>query len=111
MLKPGIYEVLVFRDRSGASPYVEWLDSLDKQTRQRILKRVARLRWGQFGDFKPLDGGIYELRHFFGPGYRVYFGEHRGRVILLLCGGDKSTQRKDIKMARAFWESYLEENA
>lgn len=110
MLKPGNYELIAFHDRSGASPYMEWLASLDWKTRERVLSRVGRLKWGQFGDFKALDGGLYELRLFFGPGFRVYFAEHRGRMILLLTGGDKSTQRKDIKMARDYWNIYLEDN-
>lgn len=111
MLKPGNYEVLVFRDRSGESVYLEWLDALDWKTQEQILNRVARLKHGQFGDFKALNGGMYELRLFFGPGYRVYFGEHEGRLILLLSGGDKSTQKRDIRAAREYWKTYLEDNA
>lgn len=111
MLKPGNYELVVFHDRSGVCPYMEWLGSLDWRTRERVLSRVGRLKWGQFGDFKALAGGFYELRLFFGPGYRVYFGEHRGRIIILLTGGDKSTQIKDIKMAKDYWKSYLEDNS
>jgi len=110
VLKPGNYEIRVFRSRSGECPYVDWLDSRDWKTRERILSRVARLKWGQFGDFKALEGGIFELRLFFGPGYRVYFGEHRGTIILILSGGDKSNQSKDIKSARAYWKTYLEYN-
>ena len=64
-----------------------------------------------YESIKRLDGlGIYELRLFFGPGYRVYFGEHRGILILLLSGGDKSTQKKDIKAAKEFWKIYMEDN-
>jgi putative addiction module killer protein len=110
VLKPGNYEVVAFRDRSGESPYFGWLEARDGKTRQRILDRVARLKWGQFGDFKALEGGLYELRLFFGPGYRVYFGEHQGKMILLLSGGDKSTQSKDIKTAKEYWKIYLEDN-
>ncbi len=110
MLRSGNYEVLVYRDRSGQSPYLEWLGSLDQKTRQRILDRAARLKWGQFGDFKTLEGGIYELRLFFGPGYRVYFGEQAGKMILLLSGGDKSSQKRDIKTAKELWKNYLEDN-
>jgi putative addiction module killer protein len=111
LLKAGKYEVLVFRDRSGKSPYLEWLDTLDWKMGERILNRVARIKRGQFGDFKALDAGLYEMRLFFGPGYRVYFGESKGKVILLLTGGDKSTQRKDIKKAQEFWNIYLKDNA
>lgn len=83
MLKPGHYEVLIFRDRSGAGPYLEWIKSLDWKTQERVFQRVARLKQGQFGDFKSIEGRLYELRLFFGPGFRVYIGEHRGAVILL----------------------------
>ncbi len=110
MLKPGNYDLVAFQDRSGASPYVEWLAALDRKTRERILSRVGRLKCGQFGDFKALEGGLYELRLVFGPGYRVYFGELRGKVILLLTGGDKSTQKRDIKMAKNYWKIFLEDN-
>jgi putative addiction module killer protein len=110
VLKPGNYDLLAFHDRSRASPYMEWLASLDGKIRERVLSRVGRFKWGQFGDFKVLDAGLYELRLFFGPGYRVYFGEHRGTVILLLTGGDKSTRKKDIKMANRYWKTYLEDN-
>jgi putative addiction module killer protein len=89
---------------------MEWLDSLDRKMRERVLSRVGRLKWGQFGDFKALDGGLYELRLFFGPGYRIYFGADGGTLILLLTGGDKSTQKKDIKTARNYWKTYLEDN-
>jgi len=109
VLKPGNYEVIIYRDRAGQSPFSDWLASLDTKTQDRIILRVSRLKFGQFGDFKSLHGGLYELRLFFGPGYRVYFGEHRGRMILLLSGGDKSTQKRDIKTAKEFWKTYLED--
>ncbi len=89
---------------------MDWLDTLDAKTQERVLDRVGRLRRGQFGDFKALDGGLYELRWFVGPGYRVYFGEHKGRLILLLNAGDKSSQNRDIKKAKEFWKIYLEDN-
>lgn len=110
MLKPGQYEVAVFQDRSGERPYLEWLDSLDWKTQERILARVARMKHGQFGDCKSIDPGLYELRLFFGPGYRVYFGEHRKRTVLILAGGDKSSQNRDIKKAKVYWNTYLEDN-
>jgi putative addiction module killer protein len=71
---------------------------------------MDRLSQGQFGDVKALGADLYELRLFFGPGYRVYFGEHRGRVILILHGGDKSSQKRDINKAREFWNIYLEDH-
>jgi len=111
LLKPDQYEVLIFRSRSDDSPYLEWLDTLDWKMQGRILARVARMKNGQFGDYKAIDRSLYELRLFFGPGYRVYFGEHDGKTVLLLAGGDKSTQSKDIKKAKEYWKTYLEDHS
>ncbi len=110
MLKPGSYEVLIFQTSTGNQPFLEWLDGLAAKTQERVVDRVARLRRGQFGDFKSLENGLYELRLFFGPGYRVYFGEHRKKIVLILNGGDKSSQKRDIKLAQEFWSNYLEDN-
>ena len=110
MLNPGKYEILTFQTDSGELPYLEWLKNLDFKTRGRIVMRVARMEHGQFGDYKTIDRGLYELRLFFGPGYRVYFGEHRGKTILLLSGGDKSSQSRDINKAKEYWKIYLENN-
>ena len=111
MLKPGHYEVLIFRSRSDDSPYLEWLDTLDWKMQARILARVARMKNGQFGGCKAIDRSLYELRLFFGAGYRVYFGEHDGKTVLILAGGDKSTQSKDIKKAKEYWKTYLEDHS
>lgn len=110
MLKPGSYDVLVYHDRSGRSPFLDWLEELAVKTQERILARTARMARGQFGDFKRVGADLYELRLFFGPGYRVYFGERAGRLILLLNGGDKSTQSTDIRKATALWKTYLEDH-
>jgi putative addiction module killer protein len=78
-----------------------WLQSLrDSQTRARIAMRVRRLAFGNFGDVKPVGEGISELRLDFGPGYRVYFVQRGQVLIVLLCGGDKSTQDRDIAGAK-----------
>ena len=78
-----------------------WLDGLaDQRAAERIAQRIVRLQSGLLGDAKPVGGGVSELRIDYGPGYRVYFMQ-RGRVlIILLCGGDKATQRRDIARAR-----------
>lgn len=71
--------------------------------------RIARLRLGNLGDSKSVGQGVYELRVHFGPGYRIYYGLDGEKLVLLLCGGDKKTQKKDIEKAKAFWENYKEE--
>lgn len=112
MLKPGTYEVEFFRGLPGGdSPFLVWLQSLSIPFKERIMSRIGRMQRGNFGDFKPLGENFYELRLDFGPGFRVYFGHHEGRMVIILAGGDKSTQSKDIKRARQFWKTYLEANS
>ncbi|HET6606491.1 MAG TPA: type II toxin-antitoxin system RelE/ParE family toxin [Rhodopila sp.] len=72
----------------------------DPVIRARIDARLSRLTLGLFGDAKSVGEGIVELRLHFGPGYRIYFTQRDGRIILLLCGGDKATQRRDIARAK-----------
>jgi putative addiction module killer protein len=80
----------------------EWLDGLaDKRAVERIAQRIVRLQAGLFGDVKPVGGGVSELRVDHGPGYRVYFVQRGRTVIILLCGGDKRSQRRDIARATA----------
>ena len=80
--------------------YAEWIDNLrDQQGRARILVRVERLASGNPGDVRPVGGGVSELRIHFGPGYRVYFTQRGQDIVILLAGGDKSSQPKDIQTA------------
>lgn len=79
---------------------MDWLENLrDLSAYDRIAARLARIVLGNFGDVKQVGNGIGELRFDFGPGYRVYFQRRGSVVVLLLCGGDKSSQAKDIKRA------------
>ena len=83
------------------SVFDKWLTELkDMQFRARIISRFDRIQLGSFGDHKKLDGNLFELRFFFGPGFRIYYTIKGEKVVFLLCGGDKSTQSKDIKKAR-----------
>src|SRR5574337_49456 len=80
--------------------FAQWLDGLhDIQARARILVRIERLAAGNPGDVEPVGEGVSELRINYGPGYRVYFQQRGRELIILLAGGDKSTQAKDIKAA------------
>ena len=80
--------------------FAEWLDALrDLRARARIQARIERLAQGNAGDVQPIGEGVSELRIHFGPGYRVYFKQQRRELIILLAGGDKSTQTKDINNA------------
>jgi len=80
--------------------FAKWIDELnDIRARSRILARIERLAVGNPGDVKPVGEGISELRVDYGPGYRVYYKKHGRKMIILLAGGDKRTQAKDIKTA------------
>ena len=82
--------------------FTRWLESLrDLQARVRIQARIVRLRIGNFGDVKPVGEGVSELRIDYGPGYRLYCVQRGARLIILLAGGSKRTQNKDIKTALA----------
>ena len=96
-------EIRLFCNSKGDEPHTVWLKTLDKDTQRRIKSRIARLELGNYGDYKKLTDGILELRFMFGSGYRVYFAE-----IILLYGGDKKTQSKDIKKAIKYWQEYKE---
>jgi putative addiction module killer protein len=89
----------------GREPFEEWIDSLkDKKSQAIVLGRLNRVRLGNIGDCRHLSEGIYELRIHYGPGYRIYFGDLDGIIVILLCGGDKRTQKRDIKRAREYWQ-------
>ena len=106
MAKPK--DVLVFATSDGKEPFQDWLNGFkDSVSRLRILSRIRRLEQGNYGDCEPVGEGVSELRMFFGPGYRVYFGETAHSIVVLLCGGDKGSQKKDIKQAKAYWQEYL----
>lgn len=84
------------------SVFDAWLRSLrDRQAKVRIAARIDRLASGNPGDVKPIGGGLSEMRINHGPGYRVYFIQRGSIVIVLLCGGDKASQQRDIEQAKA----------
>lgn len=98
-----------YEEEGTASPYQEWEESLSLQEQAVMWNRLQRIRLGNFGDAKRIQGGgrgLYELRIHSGPGWRIYFGKEGNSIIILLCGGNKKSQRKDIDKAAKFWEDY-----
>ena len=92
---------LVYRTREGHLPFEEWLRDLhDANAVARVLARIGRVRRGSLGDCKPVGEGVSELRVDYGSGYRVYFGQKGQTLVILLCGGDKRTQDRDIRVAQ-----------
>lgn len=99
----------IYQDPEGKEPFIEWLESIkDRKTRSRIITRLDRLEVGNPGDHRHVGKGVFELKLQFGPGYRIYYGEDGPVIVILLIGGDKSTQSRDIKKAKSFWKSYME---
>lgn len=97
--------------RSGKVPFVDWIKNIkDPTTRHRIRSRLDRVELGHYGEYKLLGDGVCELKLDFGPGYRLYFAEQDDIIVILLCGGDKKTQSKDIETAKAYWQDLLERN-
>ena len=88
----------------GHSPYNNWLNSLkNPKTKAIVLSRVDRMELNNFGDSKSVGDGVVELRIHYGPGYRVYYAREGKNIYLLLCGGDKSSQSRDIALAKQYW--------
>lgn len=101
--------ISIYRTQYNKEPFIEWLLSLkDRVTRERIQARIRRIESGNYGDHKRFLG-ILEIRLDFGKGYRLYCGESGNTLVVLLIGGDKSTQEKDIRKALEYWEDYHEQ--
>jgi putative addiction module killer protein len=102
-----VIELFRYQRRDGSEPFSEWLDSLrDKTAQARIRVRLLRVQAGNMGDAKSVGEGVIELRLPIGPGYRVYFGRHGKAIVILLCGGDKSSQEADIERAKEYWTEW-----
>ena len=87
--------------------FISWFETLrDKSAKGRIIGRLERLSFGQFGDVKPVGNSISEIRLDFGPGYRIYFQQRGSVVILLLIGGDKDSQARDIQRAKRIADEF-----
>ena len=106
-----LIRIITYKTSTGKEPFAEWLLSLDKVTRAIVTARLRRISLGNFGDCKLLKeaSGVCELRIDYGAGYRVYFGRFDVRIlVVLLVGGDKGSQRRDIAKAQKYWLDYKE---
>jgi putative addiction module killer protein len=93
-------------DRSGRSLYAEWFDSLNAQAAAKVAIAITRIGQGNFSNVKSVGSGVHECRIDFGPGYRVYFGKDGECLVILLGGGTKKRQQKDINDAVVRWQDY-----
>ena len=98
-----------YQTSNGKQPFTEWLMGLkDVVGIAKINKRIERLMLGQHGDSESVGGGVFELRIHYGPGYRLYYAEQGGELVILLYGGSKGSQQRGIDRAIAYWKDYLE---
>jgi putative addiction module killer protein len=103
------FEIEYYSTREGKIPFKAWLEGLgDVVGRAKIRVRLDRARLGGIGDNRSLGEGVHELRVDYGPGYRIYFAIEGMRILLLLLGGDKSRQQRDIATAKGYWRDYKE---
>lgn len=102
-----MYRIRKYRRTDGRIPFDEWFNALkDVKSKARLLKRLNKIELGNLGDWSSIGAGVFELREHFNKGYRIYFGIEKQTLILLLCGGDKSTQANDIKKAQRYWQEF-----
>ena len=100
-------QIVIYETTDGKSPFLDWINELrDVKARATVRARLDRVRLGNLGDSKSIGGGVYELRITVGPGYRVYFGQDGLLLVVLLCAGDKGSQKRDIVKAKTLWREY-----
>jgi putative addiction module killer protein len=103
------FEIEYYTTKEGKKPFKAWLDGLkDVMGRAKIRVRLDRARLGTLGDNRAVGEGVHELRVDYGPGYRIYFAIEGSYLLLLLFGGDKSSQQRDITIAKEYWQDYKE---
>ena len=104
-------EALYYQKENGIVPFLKWLYSIeDRITRAKIRIRLDRMSAGNLGDCRPVGDGVNEARIDYGPGYRIYFAFDGEKIVVVLCGGDKSSQGKDIRLAKEYWLDYKRED-
>jgi putative addiction module killer protein len=98
--------LLEYRERSGRSPFEQWFEGLDRVAAARVVIALTRLGNGNFSNVKGVGAGVFETKLDFGPGYRVYFGKDGDTLVILLAGGTKQRQSRDIELAQERWQDY-----
>lgn len=106
MLPFAMLEIRYYVAADGRQPFADWFADLEPVTRAKIARAIARMEQGNLSNVKPVGGGVLEYRIDFGPGYRVYFGRDGETLVILLTGGSKKRQQRDIAAAGACWQDY-----
>ena len=106
MLPYGVLELRYYLAGDGKSPFEQWYSGLDTAAEAKVAVALARLEQGNLSNVKPVGEGVLEYRIDWGPGYRVYFGRDGEVLVILLTGGTKKRQQRDIDTAKALWTDY-----
>ena len=101
--------VVHYVTKDGIDHFDRWMRRQPPQLRARVQTRIDRIRLGNFGDYKSLGAGVYELRLNFGAGYRIYYGRDGLDIVVMLVAGTKNQQSRDISLAKACWSAYIQE--
>lgn len=99
-------ELRGYIDEHGKKRFAEWLEDLDAPAAAKVTIALARIEQGNFSNVKSVGSGVFEYKIDFGPGYRIYFGKDRDRLVILLIGGTKKRQERDIAEAQTYWADY-----
>lgn len=99
-------KILTYIDQDENQPFDDWFDQLNAQAAAKITTAVSRMEQGNLSNAKPVGDGLSEFKVHYGPGYRIYFGKDGDKIIILVGGGTKHRQSKDIKTAKARWVDY-----
>lgn len=99
-------EIVEYETEDGNHPFSKWFAKLDVQAALKVRSAIARMEHGNFSNAKPVGQGVSESRLHFGPGYRIYFGKDGDRLVILLGGGTKKRQTRDIELAQMLWKTY-----
>src|SRR5258708_32630240 len=100
------FELRSYIDEQGRAPFEAWVLDLDSQAQAKVTIALSRLARGNVSNVEAVGDGVSELKRNWGPGYRVYFGQDRKTIVILLCGGTKKRQSRDIAIAKARWADY-----
>jgi putative addiction module killer protein len=106
MLPASMPEIRYYVASGGQQPLAEWFADLEPVTRAKVARAIARMEQGNLSNVKSVGEGVLEYRIDFGPGYRVYFGRDGETLVILLTGGTKKRQQRDIEAAIAYWQDY-----
>ena len=99
-------DIRYYVSADGGEPFAAWFTELDSMARAKVTRAIVRLEQGNFSNVKSVGEGAFEYRIDFGPGYRVYFGQDGPTLVILLTGGTKQRQQRDIDAAHVYWQDY-----